>query len=167
MAFQFFRSCFFFCFCVEKETLLSHGQRRTLGRTFPKFGSVKLQGSEDPIQKPVYPACRLSLHQPPGGKGKIDGSVGNANFQCRGRPKRKAASNLGGRGPPMILGPHFTHFFVGSSAPVAQSSSFPVCVAGRAPAQAPGRRGCLACAHKQMSRRYCDNVTRTHVCIER
>jgi hypothetical protein len=66
----------------------------------------------------------------------------------------------------ITLGPHFAHFFVGSSAPVAQPSSLPGdCVAWRARGQAPGWRGRHACAHKQMSRRYRDNVTRPHVCL--
>jgi hypothetical protein len=60
----------------------------------------------------------------------------------------------------ITLGPHFAHFFVGGSAPIAQSSSFPVgCIAlARASASARVARW-QACAHKQMSRRYGDNVT--------
>jgi hypothetical protein len=48
VAFQLFEVACSFA-SVEEETLL-HSQRRT----FLKFGSVKLQGSEDPIQKPAY-----------------------------------------------------------------------------------------------------------------
>jgi hypothetical protein len=35
---------------VSRNRLSCRSQRRT----FPKFGSVKLQGSEDPMQKPVH-----------------------------------------------------------------------------------------------------------------
>ena len=85
------QSCLLFCFCVEERLSL-------VARSASDFPQIWLRQTSrqrrSDTKARAYPACRLSLHQPPRG-GKIgDRSVGNAIIQCRGRPKRMAASAI-------------------------------------------------------------------------
>jgi hypothetical protein len=86
VAFQLSSKCLLFCFRARK-TVLSHSQHRT----FSIFGSVKLQGSEDPIQKPVPYAARLYTNRQ---EKKLNRTLGLSavHWKMQSRPKEMLAA---------------------------------------------------------------------------
>jgi hypothetical protein len=127
-AFQLFEVLLF---ASASRKRLSPRQRRT----FSNFGSVK--GSEDPKQEPVHPPLVYTNRPAPRGKPEqaMDGTVGKVAVQCMSGQRNGCGPQAA---PIWEDGGHrsclpFAPFLVGTSAPVALSSSFPDhCAAKRA-----------------------------------